>query len=68
MKRQEPPAVFDHDTFSVGKVEGLVGSCPVTDEERETSLTATLLLGIARSMRPWPPSSRRHQELSTLFL
>jgi hypothetical protein len=68
MKAQEPPAVFDHDTFGCGKVAGLVCSRPVADEERETGFTGALLPGIARSMRPWPPGSGRHQELSALFL
>ena len=67
MKAQESPAVFDHDTFGRGKVEGLIGSRPVADEERETSLTGALLPGIARCMGAMASCSGRYLELSALF-
>jgi hypothetical protein len=68
MKGQQPRTVFDHNAFGRGKVEGLVCSRAVADEERETGFTGAPLLGIARSMRPWPSGRGRRLELSTLFL
>ena len=63
-----PACLENISLFGWGKVEGLICSRAVADKERETSFTAALLPGIARSVGPWIPSRGRYQELSALFL